>query len=309
MACRSSPWFEPVIATAARHERLATIALLASGLLWGLTWIPLKHFAAQQMTGLTFTVCTYGAIGAVSVPWIWLRRRHWQRQAPLLALIGLLGGLANACFVTAMMFGEISRAMLLFYLTPLWGAIGGYLVFHEALTRKRLACVAMALSGAVLVLGGPATLSGGLRWIDLVAIASGFFYAGQNIAARAAVSIPVSIKVLAAFVGCGVVALALMPMAGHEFPPIDGALASQLAAFAVFWLVAAMWAQIYGVSHMAAGRAAVLVVFELVAAVASAMVIAGERLSTLGWLGAALIIGAALVESRATPLSTKENSA
>ncbi|MEO8037750.1 MAG: DMT family transporter [Betaproteobacteria bacterium] len=298
-----------MIATAARHERLATIALLASGLLWGLTWIPLKHFAAQHMTGLTFTVCTYGAIGAVSAPWIWLRRRHWQRQAPLLALIGLLGGLANACFVTAMMFGEISRAMLLFYLTPLWGAIGGYLFFHEALTRKRLACVAMALSGAVLVLGGPTTLSGGLRWIDLVAIASGFFYAGQNIAARAAVSIPVSIKVLAAFVGCGVVALALMPVAGHEFPPIDGALASQLAAFAVFWLVAAMWAQIYGVSHMAAGRAAVLVVFELVAAVVSAMVIAGERLSTLGWLGAALIIGAALVESRATPLSTKENSA
>jgi drug/metabolite transporter (DMT)-like permease len=285
-------------ATTARTERLATLALLASGLLWGLTWMPLKHFAAHQLTGLTFTACTYGAIGVLSVPWIWSQRHQWKHQGGLLALVGLFGGLANACFVTAMMFGEITRAMLLFYLTPLWGALGGRIFFREPLTRVRMLCVGMALCGALLVLGGPETLAGELRWLDFLAIGAGFFFASQNIAARAAEGIPVSIKVLAAFVGCSVVAVALLPIAGHGFPPIDATLALKLGAFTVFWLLAAMWTQVYGVSHMEAGRAAVLVVFELVAAVVSAMIIAGERLDALGWVGAALITGAALVEAR-----------
>jgi drug/metabolite transporter (DMT)-like permease len=59
---------------------------------------------------------------------------------------------------------------------------------------------------------------------------------------------------------------------------------------------------------MEAGRAAVLVVFELVAAVASAMIIAGERLDTVGWIGAALITGAALVEARTMSSTKKETS-
>jgi drug/metabolite transporter (DMT)-like permease len=208
-----------------------------------------------------------------------------------------------------MMFGEVTRTMLLFYLTPLWGALGARYFFHEPFTRTRLACTAMSLLGALLVLGGPRTLSGEPRWLDLLAIAAGFFFASQNIAARAAHGIPVSIKVLAAFAGCAVVALALMPVAGHAFPPVDATLAWQLGAFAAFWLVAAMWTQVYGVTHMEAGRAAVLVVFELVAAVVSAMIIAGERLDALGWVGAAFITGAALVEARAKPSTTKETSA
>lgn len=308
MQSRSLPWSEPLLSTPARTERLATLALLASGLLWGLTWMPLKHFAGHQLTGLTFTVLTYGAIGALGIPWIWAQRRHWMQQSGLLFLIAVLGGLANACFTTAIMFGEISRAMLLFYLTPVWGTLGGRIFFGEAFTGLRVTCVAMALVGAVLVLGGPGTLTGELRWMDLIAISAGFFYASQNVAARAATGISVSVKALSAFVGCGVVALTLLPLAGHEFPPIDTTLGLKLAAFAVFWLLAAMWTQIYGASNLEVGRTAVLVVFELVAAVVSAMIIAGERLDTLGWIGAALITGAALVEARANPSNTKEDS-
>lgn len=293
----------------ARTERLATLAMLVSGLLWGLTWMPLRHFAGQQLTGLTLTALTYGAIGAVSLPWIWSQRRIWWHQGHLLILVGLLGGLANACFTTALMFGEISRAMLLFYLTPLWGTIGGRVCFGEPVTRLRMLCVVMALGGALLVLGGPAALSGNLHWMDLIAIGAGLFFASQNIAARAASGIPISVKVLAAFVGCGAVAFVLLPFAGHEFPAVDATLALKLTGFAVLWLVAAMWTQVYGVSHLEAGRAAVLVVFELVASVVSAMVIAGERLDMLGWVGAALITGAALVEARAIQSPAKEGIA
>lgn len=293
--------------TTAPTPRAATLALLASGLLWGLTWMPLKYFAGQQLTGLTLTLCTYGVVGAVGLPWLWLQRDRWTAQWGLMVLSGLACGLANACFVTAIMFGEIARAMLLFYLTPLWGALGGWLFFREPLTRLRITCLGMALCGAVLVLGGPGTLAGGFRWMDLIAISAGFFYAGQNLASRAATKVPISTKVLVAFVGCAVVAATLLPMAGHEFPPIDATLAAKLGAFTVIWLIAAMWTQVYGVSHMEAGRAAVLVVFELVAAVVSAMIIAGERLDPMGWVGALLIVAAALAEARTHSPTVEES--
>lgn len=298
MQSLSSSSFEVALSATRPPPRVATLALLASGLLWGLTWMPLRHFAGQQLTGLTLTLYTYGVVGLLGAPWIWLQRARWTRQWGLMALSALFCGLANACFVTAIMFGDIARAMLLFYLTPVWGAIGGRLIFGEPLTRLRIACVGMALCGALLVLGGPQTLAGEFRGMDLIAIGAGFFYSAQNITSRAADQVPISMKVLIAFAGCGLVAALLVPIVGDRFPDVDGTLAAKLAAFTFVWLIAAMWTQIYGVSHMEAGRAAVLVVFELVAAVVSAMIIAGERLDPMGWVGAALIVTAALTEAR-----------
>ena len=100
-------------------------SLLLSGLLWGTAWMPLKYFAGRGMTGLSVTVLTYGFAGALALPWLWRRRQAWRTHRALLASMGLLGGLANACFASAMMFGEVSRAMLLFYLVPVWGVLGG----------------------------------------------------------------------------------------------------------------------------------------------------------------------------------------
>jgi drug/metabolite transporter (DMT)-like permease len=71
----------------------------------------------------------------------------------------------------------------------------------------------------------------------------------------------------------------------------------QLIGFFGVWMVLAMWTTMYGVTHLQAGRAAVLLVFELAAAVASATIFGGERLSALEWVGATLITIAALLEA------------
>jgi drug/metabolite transporter (DMT)-like permease len=49
----------------------------------------------------------------------------------------------------------------------------------------------------------------------------------------------------------------------------------------------------------------VLLVFELVAAVMSAMLIGGERLHGIEWIGAAFIVTAALIEARVGSNSTE----
>ena len=287
--------------TSARQERLAVAALFVSGLLWGLTWIPLKRFAAIGLSGLSMTLVSYGVVGALTVPLVWRQRHAWAPQKHLLIAAALTGGAANVCFVSGLMVGEVVRVMLMFYLAPVWGVLGGKLFLRERITPLRLAGVVMALVGAVLVLGGPRAFAVPISAADLFGLAAGLLYATQNIAFRAADRVPVLSKALAVFTGCAVISLLLVAFVGVDLTAVTPVVSLQLVAFAGIWMVAAMWTTMYGVTHLEAGRAAVLLVFELVAAVASAMLLGNERLDALEWVGAALITGAALLEARGSP--------
>lgn len=280
------------------QSRLAVGALLIAGLLWGLTWMPFRYFGTHGLNGITFTMMSYGLIGLVVLPWLLLRRASWLPQGGLVAFIALTGGGANVCFASALMAGEVVRVMLLFYLAPVWGVLGGRIAFGEPITRLRVIAVVAAIGGAFLLLGGTAILETPPGLVDLLALASGMLYASQNIFTLAADRTPLHAKTLAIFVGCGLLSGALVLVTRQALPPISNVLLLQLAAFAGIWMMAAMVLTVYGVTHLEAGRAAILLVFELVAAVVSAMWIGGERLDGLEWVGAALITSAALIEAR-----------
>jgi drug/metabolite transporter (DMT)-like permease len=275
----------------------AVAALLASGLFWGLTWLPLKHFAQHGLSGLALTLLAYGAVGLLGLPLVWSQRAAWRAQARLVVLVGVLGGTANLCFVNALILGEVMRAMLLFYLAPMWSVLGGRLFLGERITAGRVVTVGLSLTGAGLVLGADADLTAPLRMVDLLAIASGFFYAMQNVASRKAEAVPAAPKAVAVFFASGVLAGGTMLALGQAVPAVSPELAVQLAGFAV-WMTIAMWTTMYGVTHLEAGRSGVLLVAELLVAAVSAMLIAGERLEGLEWLGAALILFAAFAEAR-----------
>jgi drug/metabolite transporter (DMT)-like permease len=227
-----------------------------------------------------------------------MERGSWKPQAVQLFWAALTGGAANACFIAALMFGDVVRVMLMFYLAPVWGVLGARLFLGEPITRWRLIGVAMAVIGAVLVLGGSQLLSTPVSRAELLGLTAGLLYAVQNIIFRSADRVPVLSKALSVFTGCTAVSAVLFPIAGGTQPPISITLSFQLIAFSGIWMVLAMWTTMYGVTHLGAGRAAVLLVFELAAAVASATIIGAERLSALEWLGAALITAAALLEAR-----------
>lgn len=281
-----------------RITRLAVSALLLAGTLFGLMWLPLKYFAAQGISGLVLSLTTYGAVGVLGLPILLSQFKQWRGQKLLLVAGGFFGGATNVAFVYAMMNGSVMRVMLLFYLAPVWSVLGARFLFHEVLTPLRLTAVAMALCGAVLVLGGPGILSTPLSAIDLVALASGMFCAGQNLSSRAAERVPIMSKTVAILFGCGLLSALLLPLTRQTVPSITSTQFFQLLGFGIFWLITALWVTMYGVTHLEASRSAVLLVVELAVAVVSALIVGGERLNVVGWVGAALITTAALIESR-----------
>ena len=214
-----------------------------------------------------------------------------------MAGIFLLGGTANLAFAYALIHGEVVRVMVLFYLLPVWGVLGGRFFLGEKIDRQRALAVVLALTGAVLILGGPAVLAAPPSWLDLVAIASGFFFAMNNLCFRAAQAAPVPSKVAIMFLGCGLFALALVGAGVQAMPTGIPATTWLLVIAAGLLLLTATAGSQYGVTHLEAGRASVIIIMELVVAVITAAWWAGETLDGIEWIGGALILAAAFLEA------------
>ena len=123
-----------------RHpsDRLATAVLLFSATLWGLTWMPLKAFVGQGLPGPLVSLLTYGSVGGLAVALLWRDRAAWRAQWGLVLALLLVGGWANASFVNAVMLGDVARVMFLFYLSPVWSVLGGWLFLKEKMGGIRV---------------------------------------------------------------------------------------------------------------------------------------------------------------------------
>jgi drug/metabolite transporter (DMT)-like permease len=289
-------------------DRLATGVLLFSASLWGLSWMPLKWFIAQGLSGPVVSLVSYGAVGVFALVFIWQQRATWRAQWGLLLALALVGGWANTSFVNALMTGDVVRVMFLFYLSPVWSVLGGRLFLKEHIPPTRWAAVAAAIVGLWMVLGGPGAVDLTLSVSDLLALSAGLAFAGNNIIARAAQGVPMLSKTFAVFAGCGVISLAATTALGHSVPTVPAGVWLALLAYGFVWLLLATATWQFGVTHLESSRAGVILLAELVVAVLTALWFGGETLSPLGWAGGTLIAVAALVEAldnRTTPPASK----
>jgi drug/metabolite transporter (DMT)-like permease len=287
----------PPRAPSNRTEAFAVFVLLGASTLWGTTWLPLKYFGSHGLHGVTVTLVAYGSLGALALPWLWARRGSLRRHLSALVAIALLGGLANLSFATAVGAGDVVRVMVLFYLLPAWGVLGGRVVLGERIDARRVAGVACALFGAFLVLGGvhvvhrPPTVNDGL------AVVAGLALALQNIAFRKHFAIDVWSKIAAVFVGCLVWALALCALGVGGVPVAPLEVWLWLVTFGWVWILTATIGTLWAVTRMEAGKSSILLVMELLTAVASAALLSGRRLEPLEWTGGGLIVFATLLEA------------
>lgn len=273
------------------------LVLLIGASVWGLGWLPLEHLAGQGLAGMPVVLYTYGLLCVMALPVLAMQRRQWRPQWRALALIGLCGGWATAGLVGALSEGDVVRAMLLFYLAPVWGLLGGWLLLGERLSATRVGALLLAMLGIALTLGLNADSFQTLGTSDWLALSAGVAFAVNNLATRAADCVPLASKAVVAFVGSALLGGLYCLLLNIELPSAGPGLWAQIALFGVFWLVAMSAAQ-YGFTHVEAGRAAVLVVVELLVAVLSAAWLGERELGLREWCGGALVLAAALLAER-----------
>lgn len=284
-----------------RTSRLPLLLLFFSASLWGLTWWPVKNFAAAGLSGPWLTLLSYGPVGLAGLYFVWRERAAWRQQLGLFLLLGLVGGWANTAFINALLLGDVVRVMLLFYLSPIWSVLGGRLFLGEKVGPRRMLAVALALAGLWFVIGGAQAFNAPLSTSDLLALSAGLAFAGNNLISRATQSVPMVSKTVVVFMGCGVVSAATLGWQNLPAPTLSVPLGLALLAYGFVWMLLATATWQYGVTHLESGRAGVILITELVVAVLTVTWFGGEEMLPRIWLGGLLIAAASLIEATDNP--------
>lgn len=285
---------------ASKPHRVALAGLLTGALVWGLIWYPYRVLASWGLSGILATSATYGIAFLLSS----LIFRHvWRtlRATPLVLSIALASGGCNLGYVLGMLQGEVMRVLLLFYLSPLWTVPLSRLILKERLHPLGGLVMLVSLVGAVVMLWRPGMglpwPSGTAEWWGLL---SGFLFALTNVLCRRAVHLPEQGKTLVLFAGavlaCAVCVL-ISPQIVTLQPFHEPAILALVALLGVV-LIAVNMAVQYGLSHIRANLAALILLCELLVAAIGAWLLAGETMGPREYLGGTLIIAAAVIAVR-----------
>ncbi len=275
--------------------------VLSGSLVWGLVWYPYRVLENAGVSGALATLLTYllaMLCGGFMLRRAWreLPRAGWWAVALLLSV-----GWTNLGYVLAVLHGEVMRVLLLFYLAPLWTVLLSYWLLGERLNHYGSLVIALSLGGAFVMLWEPQLglplPANPAEWLGLSA---GMAFALSNVVSRRAAHLSVEAKSCTVWFGT---ALLTAPFLWWQ-----GGLPEQVLAIgAQNWLLLALLGVAlcavsfnvqYGITHMAANRAVVLFLSELVVAALSSYFLAGEAMGLRDWIGAALIVSASLLSGR-----------
>ncbi len=296
----------PSPASSGTDIALPSVGVVLSGGLWGLFWIPLRAIDDAGVEGgwgslAFFALCVAGLLPIALLRWRKLRRGGLE---PMLA--GFATGGAFALYALSLLHTDVVRAILLFYLTPVWSTVLARILLGEPISGLRLAALGAGLVGLIVILGVEGSMPLPRNAGDWMALVSGISWAYGSLRVYDRPDAPVFESGFA-FFACGLlVALMLigLPLEGNSNFPRPGAVLS------VLWLVVpvalgfgvTVFVILWGATLLSPVRIGLLLMGEVVVGVASAAVLADEPFGWRELAGTVLIVTAAILEvSQAAP--------
>ena len=139
---------------APRNDLVPSLTLAAGAALWGLYWIPIRAIEQAGAHALWAGPTIFGASTLLFLPLLLLRRENFLAHWRQILLPGLLAGFAFALYIASLNLTDVVRAILLFYLSPLWSTLLGMLM-HYLLTRaeSRTGAFIMGTVSQLVLLG------------------------------------------------------------------------------------------------------------------------------------------------------------
>lgn len=277
--------------------RLASIAVVTGGAFWGLFWIPVRALESLGLTGAWPGLVIYVSALLLVAPFLFASRLP-TGSAPHLALAGLLTGTAFTFYGTSIVLTDVLRALLFFYLTPVWGTAIGVMFLGERLTLARTTAIVLAIAGLCVVLGFGNQSAINLG--DVFALAAGLFWAVGTYKVFKLPKTP-TVHLSAAFLMGSILITIMLLVFGQgvlgpepSFPPLHVLLpyAAASGLFAIPMIMLTLWPA----SVLTPGRIGILLMSEVVVGIVSAALFAGEAVGPFEAIGAFLIISASLVE-------------
>ena len=286
-----------------RHPYYFTISfslLIAAGL-WGLFWIPQRALEAGGLTG------GWATISQMVVPFLILFPISiWRRFKGLSSgleypLIGLLFGGGIACYANSFLLTDVVRALILFYITPVWTTIFEVVFLRQLPRYYRYITLILALSGVWIVFGQDGIIPIPQNSGDWIALFGGVLIAAS--AVRMEIKKPEGIyPILFSFFFYGGIFTLIQAFLLRDYLGPAPALDSFIEMMPWLILIALLFhiptnVVILGApSRIGAGLFSIIILFEIVVGSISAALLTEELFGWREGVGCAMIIMAGLSE-------------
>ena len=296
-------------------KKLAPFLVILAGCLWGTMGIFVRHLNAIGLEAMEIVEARAVLTAAAMFAALVLFRRDLLRVNIRDLWVFAGGGIVsvilfNFCYFQTIQRASLSTAAILLYTSPVFVLLLSVPLFGEKLTKKKILCLMMAITGCALASG----LAGGMALSPmtlLFGLGSGFGYGLYSIFSRFALQKgyhPITITAYIFLFG----ALGGLPLTDFgQLVRVAGADGSNLAYLGAYTLVTTIVPYISyttGLQQVENGVAAVLACIEPVMATVFGIFFFSEMPDLSGWLGIALVLAALTILNLQTKKETTEDN-
>ena len=287
---------------------LARFACLYAGAIWGIFWIPVRAINDAGIHGLWSSAIWFAAPTILLLPATILRFKSIKTGGISLQITAILSGVALLCYTLAFLYTDVVRAMLLFYLTPVWSTLLAAIILNETITWQRILAIILALMGMLIIFGLGRNFPIPKNVGDWLGILSGIIWAIATIRIRkheghSAVDMTIGFffwSMIASLILCYF-------LASNQLPSIEkiiGVLPWLFTFMAVF-VIPGAFASLWGPKYISPGLVGLLMMTEIIFGSISAALFANEPFGIRESLGIILIISASVLEPLSEIIKTR----
>lgn len=279
-------------------KKLAPFLVILAGCLWGTMGIFVRHLNAIGLQSMEIVEArsVLTAVGMFAALVLFRRDLLKTKAKDLWIFVG--GGMAsvilfNYCYFQTIQRASLSTAAILLYTSPVFVLLLSVPLFGEKLTRKKLICLVLAITGCALASG---VASGGMALSPmtlLLGLGSGFGYGLYSIFSRFALQRgyhPITITAYIFLFG----ALGGIPLTDFgqitQVVRADGGNLIYLMVYTLVTTIVPYISYTTGLQQVENGVAAVLACIEPVMATVFGIFVFSEMPTLSGWLGILLVL-------------------
>ena len=280
-------------------ETRAKLACLYAGAVWGLFWIPLRAMEDAGLHSLWVTTMYFLVPTMCMLPMLCLRWRSIRRGGVPLQLTVMACGAALTLYSASIVFTEVVRALMLFYLMPVWGFLLGRVFLKERITAVRVAAMGTAALGMLTLFGLGAGLPLPRNAGDWMGLAAGMVWAVAAVRIRMHEDHPTADLTVGFFLWGLILSAAIsLVLAPEHMPGLQPAaqVLPMLIGFALLVVIPGTFAALWGPKFLNPGVSGLLYMTEIVVGMISVALLAGEPFGGRELAGVILIAGASLLE-------------
>ncbi len=283
-----------------RYLLICLVVFISAGT-WGLYWLPQRILLEAGMTGGWGTAFQYVISTAVLLPIAFWRILKGQKIGLRHWACGLLLGSGAVFYANSFLVTEVIRALVFFYLTPLWATLIEVTFLKRKLKWTRACTIALALAGVWIAVGADAGVPIPINLGDWFGLLAGFLIAAG--AARTEIEQPAGVFPLLFMVIVFGLFAAL-----YQFPILSGAIGDIpdtaavtaslpfLLGLTLLFVLPTTAMIFWSPSKIGTGVFGILILSELVVGVISAALLTDEAFSWREITGCALILCAGALE-------------